>query len=76
MASMSLKARLERLARREGLGGRACPVCPECGCTPSSVIVYEAHHADGAITYPLGEPCSRCGSGQRIEIHCGAKRAD
>ncbi len=51
---MGIRGRTRRLEGRLGLGtDKACPKC-------SGRILYAEHHEDGAIGYPLGEPCTAC----------------
>jgi hypothetical protein len=64
---MGLKDELRRIRRQVGLDRR--PSCRECG----GRIIYVEHYEDGAVTYPLGEPCKVCESARRIEVFLGAR---
>jgi hypothetical protein len=53
---VGLRDRTKKLERRTGLD-QPKP-CPECG----GRILYVEREADGAVSYPLGEPCQECGN--------------
>jgi DNA-directed RNA polymerase subunit RPC12/RpoP len=63
---MTLRRRIRHLERDARMGQRP-ETCSECG----GRIIYAEHHEDGAVSYPLGDPCATCGSKRRIEVMLG-----
>lgn len=46
----------ERVEKAEASSGK--DRCPDCG----GFVIFKELYPNGAVSYPLGEPCSVCGS--------------